>query len=226
MILKKPVYCLFVLILCSSCTTGKLWTSSVSANAIDYVDYVKPVSFISYIEKGNNAQFNDSLSLLSETLVESVLLTNGDVIPINKLINTIYEDDRLFIENELWAIVNALDDRGTYFHNLNLSQDLLGFMRESDARYLLGVVSIGMTRRTGNYAGQILKSIGIGILTLGMYYPIPIKSSSNIYVMILDAENENLAFYRKSILQDYSPLDPAVIEKQIYKIFKGYFYEK
>lgn len=226
MVLKKYVYSLFAFVLITSCSTGNLWRSSLSKDEIQRLDYLKPVSFINYIEKGNKAQFNDSLSALSETLVETVVWSKRDNIPLNNKINTLYEDDRLFIENELSAIVDALEYGGANFYELHLSQDLLDFMRENNSRYLLGVVSNGLTRRPGNYTGQIFKSIGIAILTFGMYYPVPIKSSSNMYVMILDAEKENLAFYRRSILQDQSPLDAAVIEKQIYKIFKGYFYEK
>ena len=66
----------------------------------------------------------------------------------------------------------------------------------------------------------------LGILTLGMYYQTPIKAYSTIYVMIVDSRDNNVAFFRKSYLQDREPIDESVLVKQYNKIFEGYFLAK
>lgn len=219
--------CCVALVLFTSCTTGKLYQSTVSGSSINQLDYLQPVSNIIYVEKGNKGVINDSLSLKSELFIESVLKDQSKElsIPLDYKVKTISSDDRAFIEEEMTAMVEFLEDGRADFYFLELSDMMLDFMHDNDTEYLLGTVVYGHVRRKGNYTGQIFKSIGIGILTLGMYYPIPIKSSSSIYFLILDAKNKNLAFYRRSYIQDKSPFDEEVVKKQIYKLFKGYFYE-
>jgi hypothetical protein len=42
--------------------------------------------------------------------------------------------------------------------------------------------------------------------------------------MIVDSDKNNVAFYRKSFLQDGEPLDKSILAKQYSKIFEGYFW--
>lgn len=75
----------------------------------------------------------------------------------------------------------------------------------------------------GNLAGQVAKGVGMGLLTLGMYYQSPISANSTIYTMIVDAKENNIAFYKKSSLNNKKPNNSEVIKKQVEKIFEGYF---
>ena len=44
--------------------------------------------------------------------------------------------------------------------------------------------------------------------------------------MIVDAKENNVAFFNNSYLQDEEPIDSIVINKQVQRIFNGYFWEK
>ena len=66
----------------------------------------------------------------------------------------------------------------------------------------------------------------MGLLTMGMYYQTPIKSNSTIYAVIVDNQEKNIAFYRKSILQDKEPTEKEVLVKQIQSLFEKYFWKK
>ena len=44
--------------------------------------------------------------------------------------------------------------------------------------------------------------------------------------MIIDAKENNIAFFKKSLLQDREPLDKEVLTKQIQNIFEDYFWTK
>ena len=85
------------------------------------------------------------------------------------------------------------------------------------------IVSSGFTRIKGNYGKQIVKGAALGLLTLGMYTQTPVKANSVIYAMIVDSDNNNVVFFRKSTLQDSEPLDEAILTKHFRKIFTGYF---
>lgn len=56
-----------------------------------------------------------------------------------------------------------------------------------------------------------------------MYYQSPISANSTIYTMIVDAKENNIAFYKKSSLNNKKPNNSEVIKKQVEKIFEGYF---
>lgn len=44
--------------------------------------------------------------------------------------------------------------------------------------------------------------------------------------MIIDSKNNNIAFFRKSFLNDKDPLILTVLKKQIHDIFSGYFWKE
>jgi len=56
-----------------------------------------------------------------------------------------------------------------------------------------------------------------------LYYPVPIKASSYVGVIIVDNKTKEVAFFRRSFLPENDPLDKAGLNKQLEKIFKGYF---
>ena len=85
------------------------------------------------------------------------------------------------------------------------------------------IIATGFTRIKGNYGGQIAKGIGVGLLTLGMVVPTPIKANSAVHAMIVDAKEDNVAFYQRS-RQEKEPLNEQVLRLQLTEIFKGYFY--
>jgi len=208
-----------------SCTTSKTLTSAVKSNEVTDLQFIEPFSYISLIEKGNRGKYNDELSNESKHLLIKVSNSYQNQISLK---GDIFVSDVLTkrkLENEIKYLCFSAD-RQRSISNLKLTPVIDSLLELSGKRFGLITVSMGFTRAKGNYGGQIAKGAAMGILTLGMYYQTPIKSFSTVYAMIVDAKENNIAFFRKSFLQDKNPLDEAVLMKQFQKIFEGYFWTK
>jgi hypothetical protein len=175
------------------------------------------------IKKGNRGQLDDSISSISKQLNINVLKSfngqfpiTGDIILIDSTINKDLEKE---CEN---LILTA--ERNKSISNLKITPTLDKILEANDTRFGLIIICTGFTRLKGNYGKEIAKGVALGILTLGMYYQIPIKAYSTIYAMIVDSKEDNVAFYRKSFKQDLEPLDQEVLTNQYKKIFEGYFW--
>lgn len=99
-------------------------------------------------------------------------------------------------------------------------------IKNSHDRFALATVATGFGRRKGNYAGQVAKSAAVGLLTLGMYIPVSVKSSLVMHAFIFDSEKNEIAFYKKSLPVEKEPTDPEVLNRELNKLFNGYFYQK
>jgi hypothetical protein len=91
-------------------------------------------------------------------------------------------------------------------------------------RFGLIVLADGFGRTTENYNKEVAKGVAVGVLTLGTVYTSPIKCGSTIHAMIVDAQNNDVAFYR--VISDIGrhPLNDKVLKDQIFRMFNGYFY--
>ncbi|PTB97367.1 hypothetical protein C9994_03270 [Marivirga lumbricoides] len=219
----KFVIGILPLVVFFGCTTSTLSTSRTPSTEIENLHYFKPVSFISYIEKGNRGDLNEELSDQSSKLITYVLKDKAALYHISDSIKYPFSDDEYNAENAIVNLVDQIEFQGNT-KGVTIPPVLNSIMEDNNTRFSLVVLANGFARRKGNYTGQVFKSIGIGILTMGIYNPVPIKSRSNLYVIILDSYNNEIAFYRKSFLDDASPIEPKVINKQMDKIFRRYFY--
>lgn len=207
----------------SSCTATKLLTSNVKPIEVTDLKLMEPFSYISMIKKGNRGQLDDSISFISKQLVLKVLENYKGQIPLTGeiLLSDTAINNSLEKEYEL-LILTA--DRTKNITNLKITPTLDKILEANDTRFGLLIINTGFTRSKGNYGKEIVKGAALGILTLGMYYQTPIKAYSTIYAMIVDSKEDNVAFFRKSFLQDMEPLDESVLIKQFKKIFDGYFW--
>ena len=208
-----------------SCTATKPLTSTVKPNEINDIKLLEPYSYISMIKKGNRGEIDDSISALSKQLNISILKNfeeqlpiTGDIVLTDSVINNNLEKEYEYL------VLTA--DKNKSISNLTITPTLDKVLEVNNTRFGLIVICTGFTRAKGNYGKEVAKGAAMGILTLGMYYQTPIKSHSTIYVMIVDSEEDNIAFFRKSFIQNKEPLDQSVLESQYRKIFDGYFWTK
>ncbi len=118
----------------------------------------------------------------------------------------------------------AEEARGKNLHAFDLPPNLVAVIDLYDQRFYLLTLSTGFTRRIGNYGGQIAKGVGIGILTLGMFAPIPVKANSGVRVMILDNQLGEIAYYKSSFNPEGEPLEEKTLSKHLKYLFKGYLW--
>ncbi|MFV0392227.1 MAG: hypothetical protein ACK5KP_10155 [Paludibacteraceae bacterium] len=223
--MKKYLVTIFTIVFVfSACTTTKRLTSGIQPSEVKDMQKFETLSFISLIESGNKGKLNDTLSEKSKSKFENTLREFNDI-PLTNEINLSDTITKKQVGKEIELLCLSAD-RQKDIRNITIAPVLDSLLEASGKRFGLLTVTSGFTRNKGNYyGGQIAKGIATGILTMGMYYQTPIKSNSTVYVMIVDAKDNNIAFFKKSSLRDVEPLDEKILKKQIEDIFEGYFWK-
>jgi|TARA_B110000902_G_C14082287_1_gene503640 hypothetical protein len=212
-------------IIFQSCVTNKYLSSATPTNEVTNIEYFEPYSYIQLIKKGNKSELNDSLSLESKRIIDSVIYSNKNLYKIkNKIIienSSINEK----VENEFsFLIQSAMQKRK--LEGIKLTPVIDSILESRNQRFAIGIVATGFGRRKGNYGGQVAKGVVVGVLTLGLFSPIPIKSNLSLYSIIVDSEKNEIAFYKKTLPIEKSPTDPNIIKKQLDKIYENYLFKK
>jgi len=207
----------------ASCGANKYLTSSTKAADIASVNYFTPLCYIQYIEKGNKAAFSDSLSEISQSKVDSILAVKKTSFRLSEKI--VLDNDTLKqkIERELAYLVRLITQRKK-LEGIPLTPTIDSILKSGSQRFALATVATGFGRRKGNYGAQVAKGAAIGILTLGMAVPTPVKSNVTLYAFIFDAQKNEIAYYKKSLPVEKEPTDEKAIEKQLTGLFEGYLY--
>lgn len=221
----KRLLVLALILVLTSCGANKFLTSSVTPSQISNLSYLEPISYIQRIEKGNKSAFSDSLSTLTKTALDSLLQKNSAKFRLSQQL--VFPNDTIKnkVEIELSSIAQQVFQKKK-LEGIALTPAIDSLIESNGERFALSVVATGFGRRKGNYGGQVAKGAAIGILTLGMYTPVPIKSNLTLYAFIFDAEKNEVAYYKMVPPVEKEPTDPEVIDKQLQELFKGYFYEE
>jgi hypothetical protein len=209
----------------TSCATNKHLTSSTNAVEIQNLNYFTPLSYIQYIEKGNKALLSDSLSGLTSYKLDSLLQEKKEAFRLSEEIRFSNDTVKQKFERELAYLVRVINQRKK-LNGIPLTPTIASVVKNSNQRFALATVATGFGRRKGNYRGQVAKGAAIGILTLGMAIPTPVKSNITLYAFIFDGEKNEIAYYKRSMPVEKEPTDGKVIDKQLKGILQGYLNEK
>lgn len=191
---------------------------SIDSQEISDIQLFPVVSFLNLIEKANKPSYNDSISNASSMILKNSLW-NIPQIPISDSVVVI---ERVKYEKEVEYLFSKIIKQ-KQIAGIKLTPLIDSLLTNSNKRFGLIVYSSGFSRGKGNYGKEVAKSVGVGLLTLGMYTPIPYKASSNIYIMLIDATDHSVKFFNRSNLVDREPLEQKVISKQLKNIFKGLY---
>lgn len=201
--------------------------AATKPSEIDSLYFLKPLCYVSLINDGNKAEYNDSLSSLCQKFQMEVANKYAEKI---KLAGTIISDDTN-VQRELYnevdfLLVNARRKR--YYEDLNLSKSVLDSIMDAQGkRYALLMLDKGFVRTKKNYREQSAKATVVGLATVGNYMPVPIKEYSDVTVMIYDAKENRTAYFNYSYGQEmYSLIDHKDIESLFIHAFRGFFWPK
>jgi hypothetical protein len=224
MFIRQTLFCISAVLFLVGCSGPKALTSNIKADEIQDLQKFETFSFITLIEKGNRGMYNDTISKQSKDLFTNLLKSFRHKIPVTGELytNDVHARNRMQKEIE-YICVSA--DKNQNIASLRITPTLDSLLETNNKRFGLVTVTVGFTRRKGNYAGQIAKGVGVGILTLGLFMPTPIKANSTIYAAIVDAREDKVIYFHKSFMQDKEPLDVVVLSDQIERLFKNYFWE-
>ncbi|PWJ57753.1 hypothetical protein CLV98_106225 [Dyadobacter jejuensis] len=205
---------LLSMLLLGSCMNPAVLTTSQSVKDIPQLAYFPSLAYIQHIEKGNQAQFNDSLSSITAYKLDSLLGSHSSTYHLSE---SIWPADG-FIKMKTEIEINQLIQMVRAKRNLNaipLPPTLDSLMEARDQRYAMAVIGAGFGRVKGNFRGQLAKGVGIGILTLGMYAPVPVKSNLSLFTLVIDAQENKVVYYRRSTPVEKSPTSTDVIHREL-----------
>jgi hypothetical protein len=212
---------LSILLCClSSCGTTRPLTSNRKRSEIDKVLIFKPFSRIDTISSGNSGAYSEESSQqVSAYLLESA--QNAFPSTIQKQVLQTDDHEWMLIHHEINQLVSQVEAKQQII-DIPLSDKMIDILNKYNYNFALGSFHVGFTRSRRNYAIEIAKGIGIGILTLGLVVPTPIKSRSVLICFLVDKQNKNIAFYQKDMGQEWDPTDKKKINKQMTYLLMPY----
>ena len=112
-----------------------------------------------------------------------------------------------------------IETDGGNLNYITIPETIDRFIEESGHRYGMVVYSEGYSRTGGNYALEVVKTIGIGILT--GWVSAPYKDETHLYLMILDSDTDRIV-YNRHCFGEYNPLKGKHIEKALKRTFSDF----
>lgn len=222
--MKKIFAFLIGILLLNSCATTLLTNKNIQPNEVQDIGYFEPISLISLIQKGNQSKPNDSLSNVSTNVLDSII-GNSSSPKISKNFKVENPKLKLRLENDILRTMSEIR-KTKKIDNVKTSALMDSIVKSQNGRFALCVVNSGFARRKNNYGNQVAKGIGIGILTLGMYTPVPIKANTSTYAMIYDANDSSIVFFNYFPLIEKSPVDKKNLNYIYSKLFEKYYNQK
>lgn len=221
--MKKIVLLFGLALIFTSCVTNKYISKNVKSTDITEIKYFESMAYVGLIEKGNKGKLNDSLSIISKKLLDSIIRNNNSF-RIEKKIDVYGLENNLKVNNELSYLIQTIINNRK-LDGVKLTPTVDSIMKSNKQRFAMVSITNGFGRRKGNYGNQIAKGIGVGILTLGMYVPVPIKSSFSLFTIILDSERNEVIYYCRTLPVEKSPTDIKAVNEQYRTLYKGYIYQ-
>ncbi|MEJ8597802.1 hypothetical protein JSO62_03735 [Riemerella anatipestifer] len=222
--LAKILKGLLALLVLNSCASMMLNDKSIQPSEISNLGNFETISMIRLIKKGNQSEPSDSLSNLSSKIMDSIIWSSSSP-KITTKFNLTDEKLKKRVEDDILKTMLHIRDTRKLDH-IKTTPVMDSVVKAQNQRFALCVVNTGFDRRKGNYGNQIAKGVGIGILTMGMYTPVPIKANTAVDVMIFDAEKSTVIFYNMIPFVEKSPTDKKNLGQLYSKLFEGFFYKK
>lgn len=225
---KLLFYSLPISLVFLSCVNEKYVSSDFKkSNNNKHIGIINPASKVDFIEEKNEFKVDDELSnKASKVLYHSISEMTGyqkskkEIIVDIPTLDILYKE--LFNLETLLVQAPSRKDRNRLIKSYNLSESLLNVLEENEVDQLIIAYQLGFTRTKPNYRTQTAKGVGVGLLTLGVYVPMPIKYSSKVYVWTIDSETKKIVFHNKN-LSYVEPLDSKEISNQICNLFEGFY---
>ncbi|MFC6225541.1 hypothetical protein ACFP2F_20010 [Hymenobacter artigasi] len=169
---------------------------------------------IATIETGNQPRLSAEASAESVRLLRELLVSHQAELHLRGEM-TISDSLQAAARQEIYRAVEGIDKRMRLDTGANLpTLDYL--LSTQNQRYVLVTATQGFTRTPNNYSGQVAKSIGVGVLTMGMMVPIAIKAKSIICLFIYDRQQKAIVYYNHTPPPaEREPLNQAVLERQL-----------
>lgn len=210
------VLILVALVLMSSCS-GK-YVSLTKTGKLKEIAHFEHISNIHLIEKGDEMVYNKAISDSAAIIFNNTFMSNTRVKVVKALV---YSSDlqRNQANAEIMKLMEIAGS-GASLSSYSITTTLDKVLEENNMRYGLITFAAGFTRTNLNYNKQLAKSVAVGLLTLGMFVPVSIQSTNNVYVMVVDSYSNEIVFYNRHKSTN-EPLHVGMLKSQLNKVLKG-----
>ncbi|VXB55144.1 hypothetical protein [Maribacter litoralis] len=196
---------------------------NIDTDKINSLDYFEPVAFINLINKENTTTVNDSISQLVSHRLDSIVNEYSDRFRIRKRLEIRDPSLQKSFEKEVADLIFEK------FINKNPKMNIPtptidSILQINNSRFTMLNVVTGFQRTKKNFRNQTLKSLGIGLLTLGSAIQIYSKNSITTYTLIFDSNGEKIVFENKTDLIESKPTKPSVLRSELIKTFRNYYF--
>ena len=220
--MKRILIILLAVVALSSCATSRFYSGFTPEASANELALLSPVSRQFYLDSKDNEYYSDSLSVVSENLMEA--LTPAIGVPVNCVIPL----DSLQREEAaaFMAYVAAHDRRQAGEFKIPTALDEL--LESSGYRYGLLLIGDGVSRDVGDYIGKTALGVGLAIvtavLTMGMVsvYTYPTPAVSLMYAAVLDSQTDRIVFYNLREYEDLNTTSEKSIRRQLSRLLKDF----
>ncbi len=199
-----------------SCGTTSPLRSKLSPLMIDSLHTYHLPSLVFTISKGNKQEpdpfYSDSSLSIRKKVFENV------VVPVVLIPDSGHEKT---LSKYLWILMNEVEKKRK-IKGVVPGDSILTILEKEKVRYALVTFNSGFSREKGNYGEQLVKGVAVGVVTLGMFVPVPLKANSTSVTYIIDTQNKEIAFYRKKTAE-LEPLKYKNLNRQYQSLLNSYF---
>lgn len=187
----------------------------MSRDNIKQMQLFEPLAYVGSIENGNKFIYSDSLTEVAKNLFTEEL-AQGKTLPITG--NILIEDSllNLRVQSEIYILMSYVENHYR-FDKVTIPPTIDSILEARNERFGLLVYNWGFTKTSGNYdnGAQIV------IQTLGTIYTVPCLDMTRSDIVIVDSQNNNLAYVGKSH-NTSDPIKAQTYRKQIDDLLKEY----
>ena len=220
----KPSHLLFLPLcafLLASCGTARYFAGFKPEEAKGNMALVGPASCIYYLDKDNRESYDDSLSLVSQTMITNLVDELG--IPVSGQ----FQLDSVQKEEAVAFMRYLVTYNPKQLGFLPIPELLDEVLETGGARYGLLVYAEGMTRDGKGLLKEVAKDVLLGTMATVLSGGAVVASgsaaiyASNLYAAVLDAQTNRIVFYNQSP-QEGHPLKPNQVRKQLSSLLKDF----
>ena len=179
-----------------------------------------PVSRIDIVGRQNLKEKSETFSADAQNLLKDKLCTFDSGVEISSIYVPEKLEEAFAIQEDIMTLAKwYIETDGGNLNYITIPETIDRFIEESGHRYGMVVYSEGYSRTGGNYALEVVKTIGIGILT--GWVSAPYKDETHLYLMILDSDTDRIV-YNRHCFGEYNPLKDKHIGKALKRTFSDF----
>ena len=212
---RKFILIVFILSFLFSCSTLKI--NKEYLKKIQYKKYYisNSVNLIYRIETTGNVRDTEVEKQIGRKIHS--LLSNSKERNKFTLAPIVNETNKLYqtFVREIFKQLNKTD-----LEESSISEELINyFFKDVKEEFIVLIKHTGFYRTTGGMMRGACKGILIGILTLGMFYTVPIQAKSHFEYCIIDRKKLKFVMYNKSYTES-DPREDNTLEDHLKELFE------